>query len=171
MVRIVAYYGNVMLLSSFLGLGCGVLLARRKLRLQRLFAPLLLLFVPSLSLLARVRFTQGPDELRFLFEGGAMTTTLPIVTLFFAGIVFSSTFSESADTGFSFGSNMLGAMFGGLVEYLGMITGSRALLLVVLGFYAARLTVRWLGLRAQSGGAGAAGGFQTSATSSNSAMM
>ena len=91
--------------------------------------------------------------------------------IFFAGIVFSSTFRESADTGFSFGSNMLGAMFGGLVEYLGMITGSRALLLVVLGFYAASLTVRWLGLRAQSGGAGAAGGFQASATPSNSTMM
>lgn len=56
-VRIVAYYGNVMLLSSFLGLGCGVVLARRKLRLQRLFAPLLLLLVANLSLLAGVRFT------------------------------------------------------------------------------------------------------------------
>ena len=80
-VRVVAYYGNVMLLSSFLGLGCGVLLTRRELRLHRLFAPLLLLLVVGLNLLSGVRFRQGPDELRLLFEGGS-TTTLPIVAIF-----------------------------------------------------------------------------------------
>ncbi|HKA33159.1 MAG TPA: hypothetical protein VKH64_08100 [Candidatus Binatia bacterium] len=81
-VRIVAYYGNVMLLSSFLGLGCGLLLARRGLRLRRFFPPALLLFGAFLFAVRAVNFQQGVDELRFLFQSGASTTTLPIAVIF-----------------------------------------------------------------------------------------
>ena len=63
--------------------------------------------------------------------------------IFFAGLIFSSTFRESEDPSFTFGCNLLGAMVGGFVEYLGMITGMRALLLVVLVFYLASLLVRF----------------------------
>ena len=62
--------------------------------------------------------------------------------IFFAGLIFSSTFRESQDPSFSFGSNLLGAMVGGFVEYLGMITGTKALLLLVLLFYLASFWVR-----------------------------
>ena len=62
--------------------------------------------------------------------------------IFFAGLIFSSTFRDSPDPGFSFGSNLLGAMVGGFLEYLGMMTGTRALLLIVLVFYLASFWVR-----------------------------
>jgi len=75
--------------------------------------------------------------LRLLFS--LFVIPLPI---FFAGLIFSSTFRESGDPSFSFGSNLLGAMVGGFVEYLGMITGMRALLLVVMIFYLASLLVK-----------------------------
>lgn len=81
-VRVIAYYGNLMLLSSFLGLGCGSILAPRELNLRRFFAPLLLVLVGAVALLAGVQFTQGPDEFRFLFTAGATTTLLPIVAIF-----------------------------------------------------------------------------------------
>ncbi len=55
-VRVVGYYGNLMLLSSFLGLGCGVLLSHRRLELQKWFAPLLFLFVLCLLGLRGMKF-------------------------------------------------------------------------------------------------------------------
>lgn len=81
-IRIVAYYGNLMLISSFLGLGCGMLLARRELSLHRWFGPFLLIFVLFISAIKGIEFHQGPDELRFLFITGTSTTTLPIVLVF-----------------------------------------------------------------------------------------
>ena len=68
-----------------------------------------------------------------------MVIPLPI---FFAGLIFSSTFRESQDPSFAFGSNLLGAMVGGFAEYFGMITGMKALLLLVIGFYLGSLCVK-----------------------------
>jgi len=81
-IRIVAYYGNLMLMSAFLGLGCGLLLARRQLTLRRWFPVLVFLFTVSLWALKGVEFRQGPDELRFLFKS-SLTTTAPPVALIF----------------------------------------------------------------------------------------
>ena len=81
-IRVVAYYGNLMLLSSFLGLGCGVMLARKAWSLHRWFAPLLLLLILFVSALQGVQFQQGDDEFGFLFAAGLRTTTLPILVTF-----------------------------------------------------------------------------------------
>jgi hypothetical protein len=81
-IRVIAYYGNLMLLSSFLGLGCGILLARKAWGLHRWFAPLLLLLVSLVIALEGVQFQQADDEFRFLFTMGLRTTTLPIVVTF-----------------------------------------------------------------------------------------
>ena len=62
--------------------------------------------------------------------------------IFFAGLIFSASLKASAEPGFAFGSNLLGAMVGGFVEYLGMIAGSKALLLLVLALYLASLLAR-----------------------------
>ncbi len=81
-VRVVAYYGNLMLISAFLGLGCGALVAHRRLGLHKRFAPFLLLLVLFVATIKGIDFRQGPDELRFLFAAGPSTTTLPIVSIF-----------------------------------------------------------------------------------------
>jgi hypothetical protein len=81
-VRIVAYYGNLMLLSSFLGLGCGLLLSRRGFGLRRWFPPAFFFLGAFLFAVREVHFQQGSDELRFLFQSGVGTTTLPIASIF-----------------------------------------------------------------------------------------
>ncbi len=53
-MRIMAYYGNLMLLSSFLGLSCGVLLSRRTQKLYRWFPPALLLLLLGVFFLWRL---------------------------------------------------------------------------------------------------------------------
>ena len=82
LVRVVAYYGNLMLISSFLGLGCGMLLAPRRLGLHRWFAAFLLILILFVSAIKGIDFQQGPDELRFLFKSASSTTTLPLVLIF-----------------------------------------------------------------------------------------
>jgi hypothetical protein len=100
-VRVIAYYGNLMLLSSFLGLGCGAMLARRKLHLSRFFAPLLCALVIAIAALKGIRFHQGPDEFRFLFTVGTSSTTLPIVVIFALNALLFLPLGEIIGTYFS----------------------------------------------------------------------
>ena len=62
----------------------------------------------------------------------ALVVPLPI---FFAGLVFSSTFKHTAYPAAVFGANLVGAMVGGFAEYLSMAVGSRSLVVVVIGAY------------------------------------
>jgi hypothetical protein len=63
---------------------------------------------------------------------GALTFT----PVFVANLVFSRSFRDTRTADMAFASNLLGAMVGGAVEYLALITGYQALLLVVAGLYA-----------------------------------
>ena len=89
LVQVVAYYGNLMLLSSFLGLGCGILLAPRGMDLHRWFGAFLLLLILFVSAIKGTAFQQGPDEVRFLLISGPRATTFQIVLIFvFNALVF-----------------------------------------------------------------------------------
>ena len=69
--------------------------------------------------------------------GGRLAWTLLAVPLpiFFAGLVFSTTFKREAQPASAFGANLLGATVGGFAEYLGMVVGSQALSLLVIACY------------------------------------
>jgi len=63
--------------------------------------------------------------------------------VFCAGLLFSSSFKESSSTAEDFGANLLGAMVGGVGEYLSLLAGYRALLiLVAICYIVAVLTSR-----------------------------
>jgi len=100
-LRVIAYYGNLMLLSSFLGLGCGAMLAHRVLHLSRFFAPLLCALVIAIAALKGIRFHQGPDEFRFLFTVGTSSTTVPIVVIFALNALLFLPLGEIIGTYFS----------------------------------------------------------------------
>lgn len=101
-----------------------------------LYAPLF----ASLALLMAV-----PRE---LILGQAMAQrilwTLLVVPLpvFFAGLIFSTTFKDAINPAALFGANLLGATIGGFCEYLGMWTGSHALGWLVIAAYAGSLFSR-----------------------------
>jgi SAM-dependent methyltransferase len=71
---------------------------------------------------------------------GGLLLALPLL---FAGVVFATLFARAASPSQAFGSNLLGALAGGLLEYVSMITGFKALGLIALALYAAS----WLALR------------------------
>lgn len=90
-IRYLSYFSNFVLLSCFLGMGIGLLLARRKFQPLVLFAPLLLLFV---VIVAHVKFElriETGDALFFQNTSAAAAKMenyllLPFVVVFVSGL-------------------------------------------------------------------------------------
>jgi hypothetical protein len=82
--------------------------------------------VPQSSLLSL------PPVLRFVVAVG-----LAFGPIFVANLVFAQRFRESSSASTAFAANLLGAILGGMIEYVSLITGYRALLIVVAVLYGA----------------------------------
>ncbi len=95
-------------------------------------------YVYGLLLLSLFISWQVPAEalltLSFLprFLTAILITFSPV---FLANIVFASRFQHAMNSSAAFGVNMIGAMIGGLLEYISMITGHQFLLILIGGFY------------------------------------
>jgi hypothetical protein len=63
-------------------------------------------------------------------------STLAFAPVFLANLVFAQRFSGVEGSGTAFAANLLGAMVGGTIEYVSLITGYRFLLIVVAVLYA-----------------------------------
>lgn len=83
------------------------------------------------ALLPPTLLLQLPVALRAV--AAVVVAFLPI---FFANLVFAKRFNDTADATYAFGANLLGAMLGGCLEYLSLIVGYQALLLLAGLLYA-----------------------------------
>ena len=81
-----------------------------------------------------------PSWLRY-----AVAAALAFAPVFFANLVFTYSFRDTRTADMAFASNLLGAMVGGALEYLALVTGYRALLLLVAVLYVSAylLATRW----------------------------
>ena len=71
-----------------------------------------------------------PPWLRYV-----IAAALAFTPVFFANLVFSHSFRDTTTADMAFASNLLGAMLGGALEYLALLTGYRALLPLVAVLY------------------------------------
>jgi hypothetical protein len=72
-------------------------------------------------------------------------TALAFAPVYLANLVFAQRFAGVDMAGTAFAANLLGAIAGGAIEYIALITGYRFLLIVVGVLYAlAFITSRWL---------------------------
>jgi SAM-dependent methyltransferase len=62
--------------------------------------------------------------------------------IFCAGLLFGSSIKRSGDVTVDYGANLLGAMVGGVAEYLSLLMGFQFLLILVAMFYVAALATR-----------------------------
>jgi SAM-dependent methyltransferase len=81
-------------------------------------------FVPPESLLI------DPPWARYV-----AASLLAFAPIFFANLAFTFSFRDTASADMAFASNLLGAVVGGCLEYLALVTGYQALLIVVLALY------------------------------------
>ncbi len=90
-----------------------------------------------------------PVPLRLL-----VTVALAFAPIFCANLYFTSRFKDAANPTAAFAANLFGAMIGGCLEYLSLLTGYRFLLVVAAVIYLAAVLVgRRLGARAAPLGA------------------
>ena len=69
---------------------------------------------------------------------------LAFAPIYLANLIFAQRFSDVSTTGEAFAANLLGAMVGGALEYLALITGYRFLVILVGVLYALALGFRIL---------------------------
>ena len=81
-----------------------------------------------------------PPALRY-----ALAAALAFTPIVFANLVFAHSFRDSDAADMAFASNLLGAMVGGALEYVALLSGYRSLLLIVGGLYvlAYLFATRW----------------------------
>ena len=65
----------------------------------------------------------------------ALAAAIAFAPVFFANLVFTYSFRDTDAADMSFASNLLGAMVGGVLEYVALLTGFKVLLLVVAVLY------------------------------------
>lgn len=91
------------------------------------------------GLLVSLLVTYAVPVHRFLFQGwgwrAAASLVFVGVPIGFAGVCFGLAFKTRADTGQAFAWNLVGAVAGGLLEFLVMVVGLKALTLVALASY------------------------------------
>jgi hypothetical protein len=76
----------------------------------------------------------------------AVSCAVVFVPILFAGIVFSIAFRDSTNPDVDFGSNIAGAVLGGLSENFSLILGFNYLLAIAIGFYLLSAVLRRRGL-------------------------
>ena len=74
----------------------------------------------------------------------ALSCFVLTIPLFFAGIIFSSLIGEARiNISTAFAYNLMGALFGGVMEYNSMYFGFAFLYLLALGFYSLAWAFSW----------------------------
>jgi hypothetical protein len=64
-----------------------------------------------------------------------VAVVIAFLPIFIANLVFAQRFKDVGTSNVAFGANLLGAMVGGMLEYLSLITGYRSLLIIVAVLY------------------------------------
>ncbi len=71
-----------------------------------------------------------------------LASLLAFLPVFLANVVFSHSFRDTEQADIAFASNLLGAMVGGMMEYLSLITGYHGLMLLIIACYARSVVFR-----------------------------
>ncbi|HSH21804.1 MAG TPA: fused MFS/spermidine synthase [Candidatus Caenarcaniphilales bacterium] len=105
--------------------------ARWSIRRPTLFYILLFGSIAVAFLLPPESLLIDPPWLRY-----TLAAVVAFAPIFFANLVFSYSFRDTNTADMAFASNLLGAMVGGAIEYVALITGYGALLIIVALLYA-----------------------------------
>jgi hypothetical protein len=101
------------------------------------------LYAPLIATLLLLYFVNRDTILALTFDQRLLWSLLVVpLPIFFAGLIFSTTFREASNPSSFFGANLIGAMIGGFCEYLSMKIGNGNLMFLVIGAYLVSLGFR-----------------------------
>jgi hypothetical protein len=75
--------------------------------------------------------------------------TIAFLPIFAANVIFAKRFAETVDPTIAFAANLLGAMVGGCLEYLALLFGYHALLILAGVLYVGAFLIRPRAARSQ----------------------
>jgi hypothetical protein len=147
------FFGTTWFVTLVVVAGVLLMVMAANLLAERLPAFSFWMYAPLFATLAVLLVVPREHILEYEFAGRLLWTLLVIpLPVFFAGLIFSTTFREAAQPSAAFGANLLGAMVGGFCEYLAMAVGNHRLSILVIVAYAGSLLAlrvsRRLGLAA-----------------------
>jgi hypothetical protein len=103
---------------------------------MRLHRPSLAYYLPLFGSLLLLYFVPRDAILCLTFAQRMLWALLVMpLPIFFAGLIFSTTFRAGSSPSMLLGANLIGATIGGFAEYLGMIIGTSSLMLLVVAAY------------------------------------
>ena len=123
---------NSLVFIAILGLALtSAILTKMKLIFNKKILYFLMIFAIAISIFFPLKsIIELPFYLKYL--SAILISLLPI---FFANLIFSNHFSHQNNAEISFGLNMIGAICGGLLEYLSMLYGYHFLLYMIGACY------------------------------------
>lgn len=131
-------FGTTWLVNAlaFFGILASVLAAIGVGSVARAVSPRWLYVALLASLL--VSYVVAPDSLLFdpPWLRYVIASALAFAPIFLANLVFTFSFRDTPTADMAFASNLLGAVVGGCLEYLALVTGYQALLLLLVALYA-----------------------------------
>jgi protein-L-isoaspartate O-methyltransferase len=140
-VRFALLFGTTWLVNAlvFGGILVSVYLAievSRRVRVRRRSA----LYLP-LAVALIVAWAVPPESLLGLafLPRLVSAVALGFMPVFIANLIFADRFRDVGSSAVAFGTNLLGAIIGGVLEYSALVIGYRALLIVVAGLYGCAL--------------------------------
>jgi hypothetical protein len=137
-VQFALLFGTTWFVNSlvFAGVLVSVLAAIEVARRSRLPRPVVLYLTLAASL--TVAWAVPQESLLALPIAARLiaAAALAFTPIFVANLIFTQRFRDTASSTTAFGANLLGAMVGGALEYLALLTGYRLLLFVVAVLYA-----------------------------------
>ena len=131
------YFGSTWLVTTIVVAGVLLMVLAANLVATKIRFSLLL-YIPLFAALFFVSNVPPGSVLAQPFTARLAWATLIVpLPIFFAGLIFSTTFRGTLTPAALFGANLVGAMIGGFCEYIGMATGNSALMLLVFAAYGA----------------------------------
>jgi hypothetical protein len=101
------------------------------------------LYAPLIATLLLLYFVRRDSVLELSFDQRLLWSPLvEPLPIFFAGLIFSTTFRQGSNPSAFFGPNLIGAMIGGFCEYLSMVIGNKNLMFLVIAAYLISLGVQ-----------------------------
>jgi hypothetical protein len=136
------FFGTTWFVTLIVVVGVLLMVIAANLVAERLRGFSFWMYVPLFAILVLLVIVPREHVLQYGFAGRMLWTLLVVpLPVFFAGIIFSTTFREALVPSAVFGANLIGAMIGGFCEYLGMAVGNHMLSAVVVIAYLGSLLV------------------------------
>jgi hypothetical protein len=134
------YFGTTWFVTLVVVAGVLLMVLAANLLAMRLSRFQIWFYAPLIATLLLLYFVRRDSILALSFNERLLWSLFVVpLPIFFAGLIFSTTFRQAANPSSLFGANLIGAMIGGFSEYLSMVIGNRNLMFLVIAAYLASL--------------------------------